>query len=279
MWSLFNELASKSKPASGLLVEGLNKLAHKEDPSRPTVGASHGDMLSNEHDTVIIPDLIAENAYPGWYSGAPTDMYAWVSKTNSEYDGRGLAVSEYGAGARINDHKQGLSVTDIKPIDPYGKLQPEEWQALVHEGSYGAIQRMPYVWGSFIWLAFDSGGIGYEDGHFDGGNIKGLVTQDRKVRKDAYFFYQANWTSKPMLYLTSRRDVNRTSAATQVKVYTNAASVTLAINGKNLGEQKPDAQHIARWKIVTLDPGDNKVEVTTPEGLKDEATWTLTAKP
>lgn len=278
MWSLFNELTSKTKVISGPIVEDINRLAHKEDPSRPTVGASHGDMLYNEHETVATPDLIAENNYSGWYFGAPVDMLKGIGKTNDNYGDRGLAVSEYGGGAKIGDHKQGLSVTDVKPIDPYGSLQPEEWQALVHEGNYGAIKSMPFVWGSFIWLAFDTGGIPYDDGHIDGGNIKGLVTQDRKVKKDAYFFYQANWSEKPMLYLTSRRDIQRIAAETPVKVYTNAASVTLTVNGKSYGDRRPDALHIVRWKSVPLAPGDNHIEVASPDGLKDEATWNFTAK-
>jgi beta-galactosidase len=277
VWSLFNELRSNTKETSAPIVEDLNKLAHKEDPTRPTVGASHGDMLSNEPDTVKIPDLIAENDYAGWYSGSPVDMLTWISKTNASFDGRGLAVSEYGAGGKIGDHKQGLGVTDTKPIDPYGNFQPEEWQALVHEGAYASIKAMPFVWGSFIWLSFDSGGTPGGDGVIYGGNIKGLVTQDRKVKKDAYFFYQANWTAKPMLYLTSRRDTHRTNAETEVKVYSNAAEVTLKINGKDLGPQKPDALHIFRWKKVILSPGEDHLEVTTPEGLQDEATWTLTS--
>jgi beta-galactosidase len=275
MWSLFNELTSRTRTISGPIIEDLNQLAHTEDPVRPTVGASHGDMLFNEHETVVVPDLIAENNYAGWYFGAPVDMLKSLSQTNANFDGRGLGVSEYGAGARITDHKQGLSVTDTKPVDPYGKLQPEEWQALVHEGNYAAIRSLPYIWGSFIWLSFDTGGIPYDDGHYDGGNIKGLVTQDRRTRKDAYFFYQANWTVKPMLYLTSRRDTERTDPKTAVKVYSNAAAVTLTVNGRSYGEQKPDAQHILRWKSIALSPGRNRVEVSTPDGLHDEAMWTL----
>lgn len=274
MWSLFNELTSRTATASAPIVEELNKLAHKEDPTRYTVGASHGDMLSNEHDTVSIPDLIAVNDYPGWYFGSPQAMAADLDKDNGEYDSRGLAVSEYGAGAKPGDHKQGFAITDVKPVEPYGYVQPEEWEALVHEGDYAAIKKRPFVWGSFVWLAFDTGGILTDYGVFEGANIKGLVTQDRKVRKDAYFFYQANWTTKPMLYLTDRRFTNRTEATTPVKVYSNADSVTLKVNGKDYGPQKPNDVHVFVWPKIDLIAGDNKIEVTTPDGLTDEATWT-----
>jgi beta-galactosidase len=277
MWSLYNELTSRTKLVSGPIVEDLNKLAHKEDPTRYTVGASHGDMTGNEHDTVAIPDLIAINDYPGWYFGSPQDMGADLEKDNASFDGRGLAVSEYGAGAKPTDHKQGFHINDVKPVDVYGYVQPEEWEALVHEGAYAEIKKRPFVWGSFVWLAFDTGGTLTDYGVFEGANIKGLVTQDRKVRKDAYFFYQANWTTKPMLYLTDRRFVNRTDASTPVKVYSNAATVTLKVNGKDYGAQTPNDVHVFIWPKIELQPGDNKVEVSTLDGLHDEATWNLKA--
>jgi beta-galactosidase len=274
MWSLYNEIHSNMKGVAFPILQELNTLAHAEDPSRPTVAAGSGDTVSNAHGLTALQDLIGDNNYAGWYYGKPEDMGAEIEKTEGNYDNRGLAISEYGGGAKITDHKQDVSAGEIAP---YGQFQPEEWQALVHEGNYRAIKAHPYVWGSFVWVAFDTGGLPRSDGGFDGGNIKGLITQDRKVKKDAYFFYQANWTSKPMLYLTSRRDVNRTSAETPVKVYSNAASVTLTVNGKSYGEQKPDDLHVFHWKKVTLEAGANKVEVTGPDGLRDEAVWTYTA--
>jgi beta-galactosidase len=272
MWSLFNELESKSVTVSNPIVQDLNKLAHKEDPTRYTVGASHGDMFYNEHDTVAIPDLIASNDYPGWYFGAPQEMAAEIEKWNGMYDARGLAISEYGAGAKPPDHKLNLKPGDVKTWD-YNL--PEEWQTSVLEANYAAIKAKPAVWGSFVFLAFDSGGILTDYNVFEGANTKGLLTQDRKIRKDAYFFYQANWTTKPMLYLTSRRFTNRTDPSTPVKVYSNAETVSLKINGKDYGPQKPNEVHVFLWPKVTLDPGENKVEVSTPDGLTDTATWTL----
>jgi beta-galactosidase len=275
VWSLFNELNSKNKVFSMQLVGELNKIVHKEDPTRPTVGASNGDDLYNMHDMVTGLDLIAFNDYPGWYFGAPTEMDSEITKWNGMYDSRGTAVSEYGAGAKVTDHKQGLNVNDVKPVDPYGNFQPEEWQALVHEADYAAIKAHPEVWGSFIWLAFDSGGVQHDATHMDGGNIKGLVTQDRSVKKDAYFFYQANWSPTPMVYLTSRRDTQRTNAVTAVKAYTNDSEVTLKVNGVEVSREKPNSLHIVRWEKITLAPGANKIELSTPEGQHDEAVWTL----
>jgi beta-galactosidase len=272
MWSLYNELNSATKAWALPIVKDLNLVAHAEDPTRYTVAAASGDTIHNAHEIVETQDLIADNNYAGWYGQAPEDMDSEIVKWNAAYGYRGLAISEYGGGAKITDHAQNLVTGDVKP---YGAFQPEEWQALAHEGNYRAIARHPEVWGSFAWLAFDTGGLARADGTIQGGNIKGLVTQDRKVRKDAYFFYQANWTVKPMIYLTSRRDTHRTDAVTPVKVYSNAAWVSLKINGVDYGEQKPDQIHVFHWKNVTLSQGENRIEVFGPGGLHDGAVWAL----
>ena len=272
MWSLYNELASSVKTTATPIIKDLNALAHQEDPTRLTTGAASGDTIWNCHEICACLDLISDNNYAGWYGGAPEDMNGQIVKINGLYGNRGLSISEYGGGAKITDHKQNLVTGDVPPRGPF---QPEEWQALVHEGNYRAIKNHPVVWGSFIWLAFDTGGLPRADGTIEGGNIKGLVTQDRKTCKDAYFLYQANWTTKPMLYLTSRRQVNRTKASTPIKVYSNEPSVTLAVNGKSYGEQKPNDLHVFHWDKVVLSPGENSVDVTSPDGLHDQAIWTL----
>jgi beta-galactosidase len=272
MWSLYNELASNGKAAAEPIVKDLNNLAHEEDPTRPTIGADSGDTIWNMRTMVAGLDLIGDNNYSGWYSGAPADMNSEIVKINALYGNRGLAISEYGAGAKITDHKQNLVTGEVTPR---GSFQPEEWQALVHEGNYRAIRNHPVVWGSFLWLAFDTGGLPRQDGSIEGGNIKGLVTQDRATCKDAYYFYQANWTTKPMLYLTSRRDINRSAARTPVKVYSNEPAVTLRVNGKSYGQEKPDDVHAFHWSSVALEPGRNTVEATASDGLKDTAVWIL----
>lgn len=272
MWSLYNELASSVKLQAEPIVKDLNVLAHHLDPTRPTVAAASGDTIANAHEIVASQDLIGDNNYAGWYSGVPSDMNKEIEKWNAAYGDRGLAISEYGAGAKISDHKQNLVVGNVKPYDMF---QPEEMQSLVHEGNYRAIRSHPVVWGSFVWLAFDSGGMMKSDGTIQGGNIKGLVTQDRKVKKDAYFLYQANWTTKPMLYITSRRDVNRTDSSTPVKVYSNEPSVALTVNGKSYGEQKPDDLHAFHWQDIALEQGENHVVATGSDGLKDEVVWIL----
>jgi beta-galactosidase len=111
----------------------------------------------------------------------------------------------------------------------------------------------------------------------DGVNDKGLVTRDRKTRKDAYFYYQANWTAKPMVYITSRRDDVRSHALTDVKVYSNRPTVSLTVNGKDAGAATQVQPNVFVWKGVQLSAGENRIRVRADDGIMDECSWTYTA--
>jgi beta-galactosidase len=125
---------------------------------------------------------------------------------------------------------------------------------------------------------FDFASVWRDEGDALGMNDKGLVSYDRKVRKDSFYFYKANWSEEPVLYLTSRRHNEREEAVTPVKVYSNAAEVTLRVNGQVIGTQAVDDLKIAQWAEVTLSPGENIIEVeATRDGqvLSDTCVWTL----
>jgi beta-galactosidase len=204
-----------------------------------------------------------------------------ISDYNALGGNRGVAVSEYGAGASIRQHESGMT----RPPKPSGPWHPEEWQAIVHEKNYRAIAGAGCCWGGFVWNMFDFASAGRREGDTNGRNDKGLVTYDRKTRKDAFYFYKANWSGEPVLYITSRRFTERAAPQTEVKVYANIAKnsdVTLVINGRLIGAAKPDAFHICRWENATLTPGPNEVVVTArwdsrgqPLPLRDTCTWTL----
>jgi beta-galactosidase len=111
-------------------------------------------------------------------------------------------------------------------------------------------------------------------------NDKGMVTQDRKVKKDVYFFYQANWSEAPMIYITSRRSTPRKQPTTEIKIYSNLPSVQLKVNGREIPAVQPDKVHVFRWENVTLQPGDNQIDATGTAGSKmvsDHCTWVLQA--
>lgn len=136
----------------------------------------------------------------------------------------------------------------------------------------------PYIWVTFVWAKFDFASDGRNEGDTPGINDKGLVTHDRQIRKDAFYWYKANWTTTPFVYLTSRRWTDRTTATTTIKVYGTVDSVQVTINGVPVGPAKTSSNHIYSWPGVRLSPGANTVRVTGTRGgitYTDTATWTL----
>jgi beta-galactosidase len=280
-WGLFNELNNGANDKVALpIVQHLNALAHQLDPTRITVAASN--HLNNL--TSFVPDRICYNVYPGWYSPFEKgDIGQLIDERFAEQHDRRIALSEYGAGANPAQHQEGPLT---QPKANNGPQHPEEWQAYVHERDWAQIQGNPKLWGTFLWVMFDFASDGRNEGSQPGINDKGMVTQDRQIKKDVYYFYQANWTDAPMVYITSRRLVQRQLAQTDIKVYSNCAQVELLLNGKSLGKIAPDAIKVARWGNVTLQPGQNEISAvgTAASGqvVNDACTWNLTpaaAKP
>ena len=274
-WSLFNEIGNGNKTEDPhRLLQDLNNVAHGEDPTRPTIAATCRPELPQMNK---IPDLLGWNIYPGWYSGKKESYGSKLDGLQFTSRHGGFCLSEYGAGANPAQHEQ-----NSQPPKPRGPWHPEEWQAEVHEAAWAAIKARPFVWGSFVWCMFDFAVNTRHEGGQDGLNDKGLVTRDRLTKKDAFFFYKANWSDEPVLYLTSRRDVERTNALTVVKIYSNAGKVELLLNGTSLGKKSAGANGIFLWPGVTLRPGENKLEVKAARNgqpLYDTCTWNLKSAP
>ena len=198
-----------------------------------------------------IPDWLGWNIYPGWYSGWGSKDDFGKSLDSRRQDSRhgGFCVSEYGAGANVTQHEQ-------NPKQPVTTSQwhPEEWQALVHETAWPAMKARPFVWGTFVWNMFDFAVSTRHEGGVPGRNDKGLVTYDRKTKKDAFYFYQANWSDEPMVYITSRRFTERTNAVTDVKIYSNAKEVELLAQWQITGQTQRRNErrvHLERRAIET----------------------------
>jgi beta-galactosidase len=271
VWSLFNELWP-GRPDPHRELEDLNIVAHGEDPTRPTIAATATEQLPQMNR---IPDLLGWNIYAGWYPswGARESFGAVLDRGRAISKSGGFCVSEYGAGANTNQHEQNSQQPKTD-----GQWHPEEWQALVHEAAWAAMKARPFVWGTFVWNMFDFTSNTRREGGVPGRNDKGLVTYDRKIKKDAFFYYKANWSEEPTLYLTSRRFTERTNAITDVKVYSNAADVELFINGTLIGKKSVATDCIFKWQNVTLRPGENHVEVRASSSgrhLTDACVWTL----
>lgn len=253
VWGLFNELTELGDNPVEYIKE-LNVLAHQEDPTRPTTSASNqmGDMN-------FITDAIAWNRYDGWYGGTPADLGKWLDRMHKDHPEICIAISEYGAGASIYHQQDSL----VKTV-PTSWWHPENWQTYYHIENWKTISSRPYVWGSFVWNMFDFGAAHRTEGDRPGINDKGLVTFDRKVRKDAFYFYKANWNrEEPMLYLTGKRNTVRTQHLQTITAFTNLSGAELFVNGKSYGKAIPDSYAILEWKNVELEPGENEIKVVS----------------
>jgi len=267
-WGLFNELkVDEDSPID--YVKELNKLAKDEDPTRITTAASFLDKA----DLNEVTELIGWNKYFGWYGGEPNQLGKWADEIHSQSPNLKIAISEYGAGASIFQHQD-----ELVQSNPSSFWHPEAWQAFYHEENWKAINARPYLWGSFVWNIFDFAAAHRTEGDCIGRNDKGLVTFNRKTKKDAWWFYKATWNlNDPVLYITNRRFVNRTKASTVVKVYSNLEQIELFVNGIFLGKRKVE-NAIVQWDNVTLVKGNNSIEVKSVKAdsvFSDKCVWVL----
>lgn len=262
-WGLFNELKEYGDNPIEYIKE-LNEIAHKEDPTRPTTSASNQGGAIN-----YITDVIAWNRYDGWYGGNPGTLGAWLDDLKKKNPNIKVGISEYGAGASIYHQQE-----ELKQPNPSGWWHPENWQTYYHIENWKIISSRPFLWGSFVWNMFDFGAAHRTEGDRPGINDKGLVTFDRKVRKDAFYFYKANWNkSEPVLYIAGKRCDRRSSNVQTIMAFTNQPEVELFVNGKSYGKVKADEYCIVKWENVILNKVNNDIKVETVKGkfrLSDE---------
>lgn len=266
-WGLFNELKENGDNPLEYIKE-LNVLAHQEDPTRPTTSANNQGGAIN-----FITDNIAWNRYDGWYGATPATLASWLDKTHQAHPEIKIAISEYGAGASIYHQQDSLVQTS-----PGSWWHPENWQTEYHIQNWKIISERPYVWGSFVWNMFDFGAAHRTEGDRPGINDKGLVTHDRKVKKDAFYFYKANWNPEPMVYIAGRRSVNRVKPVTEVQIFSNCAEVTLKVNGQIIKKMQPDGVKVCIFKDIRLKKGENNIEVSAKNGkrvITDACCWIL----
>lgn len=277
IWGLWNELMNRAPDemiSPVPIVEELNAVAQDADTTRPTSGAAN-DTSSRAPGLRTVTDLISWNLYPGWYGdSAPADIDTEI-QTKRKLDGRSwMGISEYGAGASIYQHEDWSSLQ--KP-EPRGEWHPEEYQAYFHENTWPVIESAEGVWGSFVWNMFDFAADHRDEGDRPGINDKGLVTHDRKVRKDAFYFYKASWTDDPVVHLTSRRYDPRPAGTATLKVYSNADTVELFIDSQPIGPgTREGVVHV--WEGVPLEPGEvhvRAVSIFDDEQVSDTVVWTV----
>ena len=270
-WGVHNEITApwlKDSPDPTELIRDLHNLAKAEDATRLTTCAGCDPI---DHPANWQTDVVALNHYSGWYVGGPESFGPWIDRIRKAHPDKPIGISEYGAGASILHHED-------PPAKPKhnGPWHPEEWQTLVHEQHWRAMEERPYLWCTFIWNMFDFAVDGRNEGDTPGRNDKGLVTYDRQTRKDAFFVYKANWTDEPMVYIASRRFQERKKASANVRVYSNCEEVELFVNEKSLGPKRGD--HCAFvWPDVSLQPGRNAIRAVgriRGTAVTDSCEWT-----
>jgi beta-galactosidase len=269
VWGLWNEVRDNNpNDPCVLLTKELNELAHKLDNTRLTTSASDKGMVSNMGN---ITDLQAWNKYFGWYYGQYKDLSSWLDTSHKDFPERPLAISEYGVEANIYHQ-------DVSKLEkPVGNYFPEMEQSNYHELTWKILKDRPYLWGTFVWTMFDMSVNVWNRGGVPRMNQKGLVTYDRTVKKDAFYFYKANWSEEPVLYITERRNNERKNNLNSVKVYTNQEEITLHVNNEKIATKKMISDiHVLKFENVKLADGENTITVFSKnKKLKDEVIWSF----
>ena len=248
----------------------LEKLCKELDPTRLTTIAhvSHTPVDGPMHH---ITDLESYNHYFGWYGGKMEQNGPWLDKFHADHPDICIGVSEYGCEGIINWHSN----------TPECKDYTEEYQALYHEHMAQVFEDRPWVWASHVWNMFDFGCAARHEGGVSGRNNKGLITMDRKTKKDSYFVYQAYWTQTPMVHIAGRRHAQRAGETTEIKVYSNQDTVVLYVNGKEVGQQtahrvfKFDVALNEGFNTILAVAGDVKDSITLEKVAEEPAYYTL----
>jgi beta-galactosidase len=276
-WGLHNEVYGKS-PAdyTSVLTATLHDLAKSEDPDRYTVSVNgYGTMERYENS---LADIQGMNRYYGWYEGKTDDLEKWVKGLEEKYPHHKVILSEYGAEANVAQQDEVLP--KFNPVN--GQYFPEQLQTRFHEIQWGIIEKHPYLIGSYIWNTFDFAVPLWSRGGVPARNMKGLVTMDRKIKKDAFYWYKANWSKEPVLYIADRRLVNRTKSKTTITIYSNIGTPVLQVNGQTITGHKQGTTKVHYvFENITLQQGRNKVAVSVHNGgrsFQDEVEWTLDEK-
>ena len=239
VWGLSNEITMNGAADSSLLENHrkLNELAHKLDKTRLTTIAVLS-MCSPSEEYVTIPDVISYNHYFGWYGGNVAMNGTWFDDFHKKYPGRCVGLSEYGCEA-LNWHTS----------DPQQGDYTEEYQTYYHEELIKQIAKRPYLWATHVWNMFDFAADARSEGGENGMNHKGLVTFDRKYKKDSFYAYKAWLSKEPFVHICSKRYVDRVEDVTEVTVYTNQPQVELFANGKSLGVMKRGEYPFYHYKV------------------------------
>lgn len=246
-WSISNEItiAGESKGLKKALEE-LNALSKSLDPSRPTVMAQV-TMCPANSELNSITDLIGYNHYFGWYVGTFRDLDNWLANWRKTAPDKKLCLSEYGA----------EGIVRYQNSSPVPGDYSESYQAVYHENYIERIAAADWMWGSYVWNMFDFGSAARNEGGVRGRNNKGLVTFDRKIKKDAFYVYKAYWSDEPFVKIAGERYLKRKIGESEIKVYSNGGSVRLEVGDYC---ETIEGAHVFRFAGVPILPGKNVIK-------------------
>lgn len=258
-WGVSNEITISTKDNKDMLENHyiLNDLCHNMDPTRLTTLACYA-MCSPFNKVAHITELVGWNLYLGWYVPGKFLNDLWISFFHLIYPKTPLAYSEYGAEGMPNLHSERPRIGD----------HSEEYQAIYHEFMLRCFKRHPYMWATYVWNMFDFAADARNQGGEPGMNHKGLVTYDRKTKKDSFYLYKAWWSDEPFVHICSKRFVNRTPDKINLKIYSNQSHVEVYVDGQKYAEKTGDK--VFKFKI----PIGNETEVKVVSGsLEDTAVF------
>lgn len=279
IWGMHNEVYAPSAYTVELTTK-LNDLAKSEDPDRYTVSVSGYNVI--DHPVNNNADVQGINHYFGWYNGEledksdkEDDVASWAKRISEEFKDYRIIFSEYGAEAIPEDQAEEVGNFGNQWSNP--SFFPEEYATKFHEVHWGVISKSPIFLGSYVWNTFDFA-TPITALNVNPRNYKGLVSFDRKLKKDGFYWYKANWSKEPVLYITQRRMINRGNEITPITVYSNRGEPTLIINGQTIKGAKIGQTNVHYiFENVKLKPGKNTVEakVIQKDGkvLTDTIEW------
>ena len=237
-WGVSNEITISTKDKKDMLDNHrqLNDLCHEMDKTRRTTLACYamcGPFTRSAH----ITDMVSWNLYLGWYVPGFILNDLWMGFFHLCFPNRPFGYSEYGAEGMPNLHS----------THPHRGDHTEEYQAKYHEYMLRCFKRHPWMWATHVWNMFDFAADARDQGGEPGMNHKGLVTFDRKTKKDSFYLYKAWWSDEAFVHICSKRFVERTGSTATVKVYSNQSTVALYVNGNKVGEQT--GEHVFTFKV------------------------------
>ncbi|MCA0755770.1 glycoside hydrolase family 2 protein [Paenibacillus sp. N4] len=253
-WGIQNEIQiGGERPEVRKVVKELNELTKKEDPTRLSTMANVY-IVKDDDEYNFITDTVGYNRYFGWYNGKCEDFAPWLDGFHELNPNVCLGISEYGAEGIIQYHSN----------DPLVRDYTEEYHALCHEKVWEIFSKRPYLWSTYVWCMFDFGSSRRDEGGVKGRNNKGLITYDRKIKKDAFYLYKANWSDERFVHITSKRFVDRPDSEINVKVYSNCEAIALHSNGIEIATKTSD-NGIFVFEAVPLKDGLNEIKAVSKQ--------------